>query len=143
MKVRNKAVRGAVLALAIAGAVFTPAGPASADASGCTLAPGSLGSIACVEVKGTGTWVSNMRSVYNTNVVSYSNVCRPESWFAYDPNNAGRTYVYRSSSNCSLVRAWLDHAPNRRMDRNTTACAKQKNTFSGSWSNYACITVRS
>ncbi len=147
---RPRALRRLVLLATLAGLLMTlmaPATPASASASGCTLAPGYTGALNCISVVGSGLVVSSSRSTYVPGVSPWpENLCSRTHQWRY-LRNGNTSYVTRTvnASGCivGVLNSYVDWSGPGTMANNSSFCARSKNSHTGGvYSNYACVTIR-
>jgi hypothetical protein len=99
---------GVAFALLIVGlAVGTSS--ASASASGCTWAPGGLGSYQCMEINGSSTHINWVQESYGYGA-GYSNVCRYQAQWEGDAQGWGWYYYWSNyTAGCGLNGAFSGH----------------------------------
>ncbi len=139
-----KATISKVVLLALMGAfwmVGPGAGAASASADGCTAAPGAALSQNCINVQGSGRYVTRADSIYQSGL-SATNVCNIFAKFRHTPQDQAQRLSYRSTSNCGPWRGYVSfHSPGNQANK-SSFCATNKNSVISYYSNYACITIK-
>ncbi|MCA9773186.1 MAG: hypothetical protein KC466_12310 [Myxococcales bacterium] len=127
MKTRTKAL-GASLALAVPAAIAGGAPAAHASATGCTAAPGNLGSILCNDTSGSGRHVDNVQM---RRWSLGANICRYQSkvWGQIHGDSGNTTWVSNFQPGCSYGIAWIDHP----LDKDFANCSQ----ICGSWTEVA------
>ncbi len=110
------------------------------DASGCTLAPGTAGTLACISVYGSGTYVWETEPGF---ISPGNNICNTTAHTRY--TKAGQSVYsnrYGTAPGCVVANRYvtvpiLDYAKN-----NSTVCGRTKNSVNGQvYTPYACVNV--
>jgi hypothetical protein len=138
-----------VVALFAASGLMVAAAPApvSADARGCTAAPGGALAVNCIVVKGSGLKVKRSKSSYTAGV-GLPNICSRNHQWRYVKKGTSRkvTKTIRPHG-CSLAVSYavwkkIDQRVGK-MKHNSKFCARSKNNQTGGrWTPYACVTIK-
>jgi hypothetical protein len=156
MKTCRAAVRSllvAAVALSCALDVVLAAAPSAwADASGCTWAPGGFAAQQCINVHGSGLYVSWVANQYFASPTSgwAANVCNRKHENKFTNPNGTIGYWEADLSSCILGSVavttgdYVTWSPNRRFYDGRGMCARSNNSDTGgTWSPYACETIHS
>jgi hypothetical protein len=131
--------------------VFT-ASAASANASGCTWAPGGAFAQICTNVYGSGTYVSDAYSTYYSSPTTPlgANVCDRLHKFAYYSTDGVRHEVRVDASGCipnsvaTVTGDYVHTTPARHFANNKPFCSAANNSETAyKWTPWACVTIHS
>src|SRR5258708_1455623 len=105
MPIRKKVAAGLLATSLGVFALVAGAPSASASATGCTWAPGGIGSYQCMAVRGSGTHIDPVTETYNDPAY---NTCQYQAQWLGDFTASGWTYYYSAYVyGCSFNTAWL------------------------------------
>lgn len=105
--------------------------------SGTTWAPGGAGATNTIFVSGSGLHVNSATAAYQARH-PISNACADIFEISY--YERGRRKVETRGHKCGLQRTTTTFHINRSLDNNQPFCGRVK--VGGSWSNYACVTIK-
>ena len=112
--------------------------PNNEDADGASWAPGGLGAINSIVVKGRGLHVDTAAATYNPSTGALAgNTCVDSFEISY--YEGGQRKVETAGHSCAPLRAAHVFQINRSLDANTPVCGRVQ--IKGEWGNYACIDI--
>lgn len=133
------------LALATVLAGFAAPVPASATATGCTAAPGNIGSLLCNNTQGSGRHVDKVR-VRRWKIGENQCGYQAKVWGQIHKTNKTTTWTSKVSNKCFYGVGWIDIEIDKDFTNKSQICAswRERDAY-GNWSrwfNAACNKIK-